>query len=640
MCAMAGVAVGTAMFSQLGVWFTQAQGGSPLIEPASGFVVAAILVFGPWVALPAIYTGSVASFLLVGTPPSSALAGALGLVIQAILAWWLVGGILRADTKFPSLMDFFRFVAGACFAGPLAAAAWLTLSPPNSVPAAEVLASGAATWQSLALGTLLFGPFFLLAFRRQDFRPHQSGGAAELLGYSALLGGLVYLLLSPHAMGPTQFMALCASCAFLAIVVALRFGLRPCVLFLVTFVLLVPAYSSMFPDQARGASAMARAREQFGSPEGIALLMAFGCLALAACRDELVALRVKFALAMSSADLCVWDWSEGGWACHTPAWREKFALPSDSEIAEGAWKEMIHPEDRPAFENGFARLVSRTDQSWSDTYRMRDAAGTWRWVCSHAQALRMTADDEVAFIAGVTRDITEERAALRNEISAIETEAELLTLRSQLNPHFLFNALNSVRALIGRDDDRARTMVSSLGKLLRTLLTNRDEKIQSVAQELGLVHNYLEIEKIRFGERIQAEIACEESLLPRRLPGLLLLTLVENAVKHGISKLAQGGKIDISITQEASGAVMIVSVVNDGALAHSGSGVGLMNTRRRIALATSGEGTLELQEIEGPRVAATARFPDDGRRIPAPPAGNLPPRSTPEKPLSTTTHNS
>jgi PAS domain S-box-containing protein len=633
-----GIGLGMLMVAQLGDWYARTCGGGCwLIEPSAGFAVAALLVYGVGLSLPGVFAGAFASAMMSGLDAVSAVLVAGGLVFHGLLGWWLVARVLKADITFPSLKDFFLFVSGACLAGPAVIAGWgaLTSSLRGSVPDPLMLLAG--TWQAAALGTLLVGVFFLLAFRRQDFRPHETDAAAELLGYSAVLGGLVYLLMSPQPMAPSHFMALAASCALLAMLVAIRFGLRSSALFLVIFLLLVPAYSAMFPDQTRGASAIARVREQFGAPGIVALLACFGCFSLAAYRDELVAIRTKFSLAMASADLCMWDWSPAGWVCHTPAWREKFGLPSGRLLSDADWKRPIHPEDLPGFERVVELLISHREQSWSHTYRMNDSSGCCRWVRSHSCALRTNADNEIAAIAGVTRDITEERQAVQNEIAAIETEAELHTLRSQLNPHFLFNALNSVRALIGRDDERARTMVSALGKFLRTLLSIRDDKVQSVAQEIGLVKNYLQIEGIRFGERIRESLQCDEALLPRRLPGLLLLTLVENAVKHGISKLEQGGMIDVSIVEDPEDESMVVTVTNDGVLGKAPEGCGLENTRRRIALATGGKGALEISQHPGPKVVAVARFPDDHRRISSPPAFTVaPPSSATPAPNPTT----
>lgn len=250
---------------------------------------------------------------------------------------------------------------------------------------------------------------------------------------------------------------------------------------------------------------------------------------------------------------------------------------------------------------------------------MRDSEGRWLWIQLDAKPVRRTADDEIAAVAGVMRDITSEREAVQNRISAIETEAQLRTLRSQINPHFLFNALNSVRALIGRQDTKAKSMITSLGSLLREVLAGRDAKLQSVEKEIEIVRDYLEVEAIRFGDRLRYRIECPPDLLTQRVPGMLVLTLVENAVKHGVSRLEKGGSIEIIVAHAPDSGALVVFVVNDGPLligdndSKAYSGQGLENTRERILLATEGRGSFEIHEIPGPRVEAIVLLPFDER---------------------------
>mgnify|MGYP005851055569 CR=1 FL=1 len=605
---MAGLVVGVFMFAQLGEWFADVSDlPGAAIEPAAGFALAASLTFGPLIGMISTLLGVWASGFLASGSPISGLVDAILMAAQAGVGWFLIERIFKFDMEFASLRDFFVFIAGGVMISPLIPSLWQVGACLRG--GGDLLVSCMGGWQAGALGVLIFGPFFVFVFRREDFRPADAEGPAELLGYSALLGGAVYLLLLPHAMEPGHYMAICSACAALAALVALRFGLRPTVLFLVVFVLLVPAYSAMFPDQARAQSAILRARDQFGSPEGIALLVVFGCLALAAYRDTLQTLRAKIALAMDAGDLCVWDWSRQGWVFHPRHWAQRFALPGRETFRGEAWEGIIPGEDLPLVREGFGKLLRREVPTWSQTYRMRQMDGSVRYVRTHATVLRVTADDEVAAVVGVTRDVTEERSAIRNEVAAMEAETELRALRSQINPHFLFNALSSVRALIGRDDERARTMVTALGKLLRTLLSERDKNAQSVEQELLLVRSYLDIEGIRFGGRLTFTIDCDESLLVRRLPGLLLLTLVENAIKHGIARLEQGGKVAIAIYRGEGTSDMYVQVTNDGTLGSGDAGCGLVNTRRRLSLATRGRGSLTIREISGPRVEVLVVVP-------------------------------
>ncbi len=220
------------------------------------------------------------------------------------------------------------------------------------------------------------------------------------------------------------------------------------------------------------------------------------------------------------------------------------------------------------------------------------------------------------------RETTAEQEILQNRIKAIETEAQLRTLRTQINPHFLFNALNSIRALVGRQDAKAKSMITSLSVLLREVLAGRDTKLQSVEKELEVVRTYLEIEAIRFGERIRYRLDCSPDLLGQRIPGMLILTLVENSVKHGVSKLEKGGSIEVLVRRSPDEASILVFVVNDGALKMESlpvggyGGLGLDNVRERINLSTDGRGSFEIHEIPGPRVEVIALLPLDRRCLP------------------------
>jgi LytS/YehU family sensor histidine kinase len=165
-------------------------------------------------------------------------------------------------------------------------------------------------------------------------------------------------------------------------------------------------------------------------------------------------------------------------------------------------------------------------------------------------------------------------------------------------------------------------MITSLGSLLRQVLAGRDTKLQSIEKELAIVRDYLDVEAIRFGERISYRIECPPDLLAQRIPGMLILTLVENSVKHGIANLKKGGKIEILIRRSPDESSIVVFVVNDGLLkkedpqAIESGGQGLANVRERINLSTEGRGSFEIHEIPGPRVEAIALLPFDKRFLP------------------------
>lgn len=618
------------LLAQAGGWFAKSSSGiiSPIWPPA-GFALAVALIYGLDRAFPAVYLGTLASNFLNGEPAAFLYAGPVGYVLELVLSWALLTQSVKIDLTFSSLRDFGKFVVLGCLPGPMLAGFYgvLILNLSENLSASQMASGYLGYVQTNAFGTLVFAPFFLFVLRRQDFRPPTVNGRYELLGYSLALAGFVWVLVNVPDIGQSVRFVCIGGLLMLSLLVSIRFGLRTATLFQAMFIFLVPAFAAMIPERLFTMRGVPVERGFQLSAHGFAFLSSLASLLVAAFRDELASLQMKFALAMSSADLCVWDWSPAGWACHTPSWREKFGIAGSKVIPEEVIAGLVHPDDLPEFEDNFHRLAMAEIPVWSQTCRMRDAEGRWVWIQLDAKPVRRTADDEIAAVAGVMRDTTSEREALHDRISAIETEAQLRTLRSQINPHFLFNALNSVRALIGRQDSKAKSMITSLGSLLREVLAGRDAKLQSVEKEIAIVRDYLEVEAIRFGQRLRYKIECPPDLLPQRVPGMLVLTLVENAVKHGISKLEKGGSVEVKVAHAPDIGALIVFVVNDGRLALEESdrstygGQGLANTRERILLATEGRGSFEIHEIPGPRVEAIVLLPFDERFLPEHPEG-------------------
>ncbi|MFQ5677761.1 MAG: sensor histidine kinase [bacterium] len=140
-----------------------------------------------------------------------------------------------------------------------------------------------------------------------------------------------------------------------------------------------------------------------------------------------------------------------------------------------------------------------------------------------------------------------EKELKETELNLLAKNMELQNLKSQINPHFLFNALNSVNALITKSPEKARTMNAKLAQLLRLSLDGYDQKFVTLEQELQFIRNYLDIEKIRFGKKLQVDEQIDDSALDARIPSMLLQPLVENAIKHGISQQARGGTLGLHI---------------------------------------------------------------------------------------------
>lgn len=189
------------------------------------------------------------------------------------------------------------------------------------------------------------------------------------------------------------------------------------------------------------------------------------------------------------------------------------------------------------------------------------------------------------------------------QLTASRNEIELKNLRSQLNPHFLFNSLNSIRALVDLDPDQAKYNITTLANLLRKSLVLGREKLISLKEELDLVNDYLELEKVRFEERLQIEIDHDEKLDNLHIPPFVIQTLVENAFKHGISRLVEGGTI--RIVTGISGKNILIYVENDGELTgKTETGIGMANTLRRLELLYGPNAKLSLTQNENKVMAA------------------------------------
>jgi LytS/YehU family sensor histidine kinase len=176
-----------------------------------------------------------------------------------------------------------------------------------------------------------------------------------------------------------------------------------------------------------------------------------------------------------------------------------------------------------------------------------------------------------------------ERRALGSQVHA--REAELRALRAQLNPHFLFNSLNSINALVGGDPEGARRMCERLGDFLRLTLRLGGRESVTLAEEMDLVERYLAIEQVRFGDRLRVEREIALEARPCLLPPLLLQPLVENAIKHGVADRVEGGIVRLeAVRREGRLRITLENPVDDDAPQRPGTGTGLVNVRRRLAV--------------------------------------------------------
>jgi two-component system, LytTR family, sensor histidine kinase AlgZ len=195
------------------------------------------------------------------------------------------------------------------------------------------------------------------------------------------------------------------------------------------------------------------------------------------------------------------------------------------------------------------------------------------------------------------------------QLRMLAREAELKTLRAQIDPHFLFNSLHSISALIGVDPAAARRMTVLLGEFLRTSVAVGQRDLITLGEELQLVDRYLTIEQVRFGRRLDVSTEVDPPLQDCLVPPLLLHPLVENAITHGIAHLVEGGRIRVRAAR--AGAIVHVTVTNTCDPARPkqrGTGVGLANVKRRLASQFPDESAVEIRELPDEHLVEL-RFP-------------------------------
>ena len=226
-----------------------------------------------------------------------------------------------------------------------------------------------------------------------------------------------------------------------------------------------------------------------------------------------------------------------------------------------------------------------------------------------------------ASIVAVITAIEERTTRRQRELDTVRLEADLAqaqlrALQMQLQPHFLFNTLHGIAMLTDTDPAGAETMAVKLADLLRATLRLRDVPEVPLRTELELLRAYLEIEELRFGERLVVTFAVPEDLLDVPVPSFLLQPIVENAVRHGVAPRVETGHIAIGATRDAD--ALVLSVEDDGAGFDADpfavAGVGLSATRDRLALRYGAAGSIrcERRSSGAPGARVAIRIPVDG----------------------------
>ncbi len=203
------------------------------------------------------------------------------------------------------------------------------------------------------------------------------------------------------------------------------------------------------------------------------------------------------------------------------------------------------------------------------------------------------------YVAVGQRRKADEIETRRRDAELAVKDARLAALRNQVNPHFLFNSLNSIRALIFEDSAKAALMVDKLADMLRYSLHADQKRVVTLAEELAMVQQYLDIEKVRFEDRLRIETDVDDVALDAILPSMLIQTLVENAVKHGIEPQPGGGAIRIQAVLQSG--QLEINISNPGRLTKTSAStkIGLNNAAQQLALLMGTGAHLSIAEQDG-----------------------------------------
>jgi LytS/YehU family sensor histidine kinase len=205
--------------------------------------------------------------------------------------------------------------------------------------------------------------------------------------------------------------------------------------------------------------------------------------------------------------------------------------------------------------------------------------------------------------------VSKDRALRASQLEARLAQSQLQMLRMQLQPHFLFNTLHSISALMHKDVKRADSMIAALSDLLRMSLQNIGAQEVALQSELDFLQRYVEIMSLRFGSRLQVEIDVDPDTRDARVPNLFLQPLVENAFRHGFGDHAGPGKIAVTVRRD--GDMLLCDVADDGRGLRAGhkEGVGLSSTRQRLAHLYGEHHSFALRGAPGEGVRVTMAIP-------------------------------
>ena len=197
----------------------------------------------------------------------------------------------------------------------------------------------------------------------------------------------------------------------------------------------------------------------------------------------------------------------------------------------------------------------------------------------------------------------------RLKFETIVKELELKTIKSHINPHFIFNSLNSIRALVDENPTRARRAITELSNILRSSMQAEKSETVPLEKELDIVKDYLALEQMRFEERLQIEMDIDEDTLQQPVPPMMLQTLVENAIKHGISKQIKGGVVRVVAAFKNNDLQLLVQNTGQLSLHPNQEGFGIKSTQDRLNLMYQGKAVFAIRNLGTDMVESKVSIP-------------------------------
>ena len=197
----------------------------------------------------------------------------------------------------------------------------------------------------------------------------------------------------------------------------------------------------------------------------------------------------------------------------------------------------------------------------------------------------------------------------RLKFETIVKELELKTIKSHINPHFIFNSLNSIRALVDENPKRARRAITELSNILRSSMQAEKSETVTLEKELDIVKDYLALEQMRFEERLQIEMDIDEDTLQQPVPPMMLQTLVENAIKHGISKQIKGGVVRVVAAFKNNDLELLVQNTGQLSLQPNEEGFGIKSTEDRLNLMYQGKAVFAIRNLGTDMVESKVSIP-------------------------------